>query len=106
MKLKELRKKIGKKQEQVAEKLNLNARTYQNYELGRREPDLKTLVQLADFFNVSLDELLERENCNFINLNLIEDDKKNIIEMIMKLNKQNLNAVEAYILAKLENQNK
>ncbi len=106
MKIKELRKRIGLKQDEVAIKIGLNVRTYQNYELGRREPDLKTLVQLADFFNVSLDELLERENCKFINLNLIDDDKKNIIEMVMKLNKQNLNAVEAYILAKLENQNK
>ncbi len=106
MKLKELRNKMGKKQEEVASKLGLNARTYQNYELGRRQPDLETLIQLADFFNVSLDELLERENCKFINLNLIEEKQRNIIEMIMKLNKENLNATEAYIFSKLENQNK
>ena len=106
MKLKELRKKMGQKQEQVASKLGLNVRTYQNYELRRREPDLNTLVQLADFFNVSLDELLERENCKFINLNLIDSQQSKVIEMIMKLNKDNLNAVEAYSLAKLESQNK
>lgn len=104
MKIKELRKKLNLKQEEVALKLGLNSRTYQNYELGRREPDIKTLVQLADFYNVSLDELLERDNCKFINLNLIDNDKKHIIEMVMKLDKQNLNAVEAYVLAKLENQ--
>lgn len=88
MKIKELRKRIGQKQEEVANKLGLNVRTYQNYEIGRRQPDLKTLVQLADFFNVSLDEMLERENCKFINLNLIDDNKKNIIEMVMQLNRE------------------
>lgn len=106
MKIKELRKRIGLKQDEVATKLGLNVRTYQNYELGRRQPDLKTVIQIADFFNVSLDELLERENCKFINLNLIDDNKKNVVEMVMKLNKENLNSVEAYTLAKLEEQNK
>lgn len=106
MKLKELRKKMGKKQEEVAKELGLNVRTYQNYEIGRRQPDFSTLIQLADFFNVSLDELFERENCKFINLNLIEEKQKNVIEMIMKLNKENLNSVEAYTFSKFESQNK
>ena len=33
-----------------------------NWEVGNREPDTKTLIKIADFFNVSLDDLLEREH--------------------------------------------
>lgn len=105
MKLKELRNKIGLKQEEVAIKLGLNTRTYQNYELGRRQPDYKTLIQLADFFNVSLDELLERENCKFINVTFLEPTQQNIVKTMMKLNRENLLRVDSYSIACLEQQN-
>lgn len=59
--LKETRMKSGKKQREAAEYLGVNIRTYQYYEEGKNEPAISTLVQLADFFQVSLDELVGRE---------------------------------------------
>ena len=47
-------------QQDVANHLGINIRTYQYYE-GGREPDLETLVAIADLFDVSLDELVGRE---------------------------------------------
>lgn len=32
------------------------------YEQGEKEPSIKTLVELADFFEVSIDYLLGRQN--------------------------------------------
>ena len=105
MKLKSLRNKLDITQKQAAEKLGLTLQTYVNYELGRREPDYKTLVKLADFYNVSLDELLERKNCKIININLLENEQRNIINAVLALNKENLMKVDAYVFAKLEEQN-
>jgi len=59
--LKAVRARSGKKQREAAEYLGLNLRTYQYYEEGRSEPSIPVLIQLADFFQVSLDELAGRE---------------------------------------------
>ena len=59
--LRDIRKKSGKKQREAAEYLGLNIRTYQYYEGGQNEPNISTLVKLADFFMVSLDELVGRD---------------------------------------------
>ncbi len=40
--------------------LDLNQNAISRYESGAREADYKTLVRLADYFNVSVDYLLER----------------------------------------------
>ena len=59
--LKAIRKNAGKKQREAAEYLGINLRTYQYYEEGRSEPNISTLIKLANFFQVSLDELVGRE---------------------------------------------
>ena len=45
----------------LAEKIGISWRAYQNYELGLREPQLSTLIALADFYDISLDELACRQ---------------------------------------------
>jgi transcriptional regulator with XRE-family HTH domain len=59
--LKELRKSHNLSQEDVAKALNTTVTTISRYESGEREPNLEKLCMLADFFNVSLDYLLGRE---------------------------------------------
>ena len=56
-----LRQKKGLKQQEVATGTGLSLRGYQNYERGLREPSLSTLIALADFYDLSLDELVCRE---------------------------------------------
>lgn len=60
MRLKELRKKRGVSQVKLAMDLNTNQNTISRYETGEREADYKTLIQLANYFDVSIDYLLER----------------------------------------------
>lgn len=60
-KLKDLRTKKDLTQQQVADLLNINRVTYTQYELNRRDPDTATLGHLADFFEVTTDELLGRK---------------------------------------------
>ena len=61
MKLKELREQEKISQTQLAKKLNMPLITYTRYENGIREPNIETLIKLADFYNVSLDYLVDRK---------------------------------------------
>lgn len=60
MRLKELRKSRNISQQKLAMDLNINQNSVSRYETGEREADYATLIRLADYFNVSLDYLLER----------------------------------------------
>ena len=67
MRLKELREKKGISQLKLALELNLNQNSISRYETGIREADYKTLIAFADYFNVSIDYLLERTDNPKIN---------------------------------------
>lgn len=58
--LKELRQQHNVTAKAVAEAVGILPDTYRSYETGRREPNLKTLVLIADYFHVSTDYLLGR----------------------------------------------
>lgn len=59
--LKKLRQQRGLYQKDVASFLGVDRTTYVKYETGASEPDNKTLSKLADFYDVSVDELLGRD---------------------------------------------
>lgn len=86
MKLKELRKENHLTQNDVAKILNVNQRTYSGYELGLSEPNIQSLIKLAELYHVSLDELLGRD-CNIINLNALEEETSTLIKKIINMNK-------------------
>lgn len=48
-------------QKDIATALGIALQTYQRYEYGHREPPLSTLIALADFYHISLDDLVCRE---------------------------------------------
>lgn len=60
MRLRDLRKKRGITQLKLAMDLGLNQNSISRYESGEREADYRTLILLADYFQVSIDYLLER----------------------------------------------
>ena len=49
-------------QQSVAIALGVSRQVYNNYELGKREPDYATLIKLADYFDVTTDYLLKGED--------------------------------------------
>lgn len=57
-----LRKKRGLSQASLAEKMLMKRSTIGNYERGIREPDLDTVEAFADFFDVSVADMLGRED--------------------------------------------
>lgn len=62
MRLKEIRKSKGISQLKLAMDLNTSQNTISRYETGEREPGIHELIQIADYFNISIDYLLERTN--------------------------------------------
>ena len=64
MRLKYLRKKKGISQLKLAMDLSLSQNSISRYENLEREADYATLIKFADYFDVSLDYLLGRTDCN------------------------------------------
>ena len=58
MNLIRLRKLSGMTQEALAEKINVSRQAIAKWENGDSMPDLKSCMALADFFNVSIDDLI------------------------------------------------
>jgi len=59
--LKALRKEKGLTQEALAEELGVGSRTVSRWETGYTLPDLRTLVELAGYYGVTVEELLDGE---------------------------------------------
>lgn len=62
--LKELRKKAGLSQVQLAVHMQVTQQAVGKWETGRSSPDLEALSRLAQLFNVSVDYLLGREEAS------------------------------------------
>lgn len=59
--LKRARMRMGKSQIEVAKAVGISNAALSNYETGYREPDLQTLLSLARYYGITLDELVNVE---------------------------------------------
>ena len=59
--LKALRLRQHLTQAELAEKLGISRVNYTRYETGAVRPDYETIILIADFYDVSLDELFDRQ---------------------------------------------
>ena len=60
-KLKKLRTEKGLTSEKLCEELNLKIGSYRNYERGDRFPNIDVVLQIADYYHVSLDYFFDRD---------------------------------------------
>ena len=56
--LKSLRKKNQYTQEEIAEKINVSRQSVAKWENGESNPDIESCIQLANLYNVKLDDLV------------------------------------------------
>lgn len=61
MRLKELRESRGLYQKDLADVLHTSTPVYNRYETGDREPPFSVLLTLADYYGVSIDHILGRD---------------------------------------------
>lgn len=62
MRIKELRKSRHLSQLKMAMDLNMSQNTLSRYETGEREPGIRQLIRIADYFQVSVDYLIGRSD--------------------------------------------
>lgn len=60
--MKKIRESLQLTQVKVANDLKLSRQVYNFYENGKRNPDMQTLIKIADYYGVSIDYLLGRTN--------------------------------------------
>ena len=107
--LKELRLDKGLKQSELANILMTTQATIGKYERGDLEPNLDFLKKLADFFEVSTDYLLGREDdFGIVHTTTptaeLTTEEKNLLDAFRKLNTKNRMHVVAYAEVRLEEQ--
>lgn len=76
--IKELRKEKGLTQEQFAEQFNVTRRTVSRWETGSNLPDLDILIEMADYYDIELRELLDGERKS-------EEMNKELEETVLKV---------------------
>ena len=95
-------------QTKIAEELGIKRITYNKYELEQAEPPIKTLIKIANYFNVSLDYLCDRDWSNkaYIEVWKLSDEQKANIYLIEQLNKSKNLIASGYRLRLLQEQSK
>ncbi len=73
--LRNLRLEKGKKMKQVADDLHISPGLFGKYERGDYEPSYDTLIQIADYYGVSIDFLLRGEDKKGVYISLEEYEK-------------------------------
>ena len=76
--LKELRKEHNLSQEQLADKLNTSSRSISRWENGNTMPDISMMIELADFYDIDIRELLRGERKS----EQMDSDMKETLEMV------------------------
>lgn len=105
--LKKLRLESGISQKELAEKLGVSPTNIYNYEIGRTQPSIEWLIKIADFFDVSVDYLIERTD-DFGNFKKsdVEIDKttQRLLKILSTFNERQKERVLAYAEGVLESE--
>lgn len=99
--LKNLRKKKGLGQQELADTLGVPIGTYRNWEQGLRTPDTITIMKLAEFFDVSTDYLFGREKEPALNLGPYLQAASTPLGDISKLSQEDLDEINEIIEMKI-----
>lgn len=105
MKLKETRKKFNLTQQEIANKIQTSQQTYSDYENEKTQPTIETLIKLADFYHITIDELVGRPT-SLINKLLLSDCEQRILDKVLSMNTKQQELTEFYIDTMMGNINK
>lgn len=84
-KLKSLRNEKGISQQQLADIVGVTQQSINKYENHKIEPDIFTLIAIADYFDVSIDYLVGRFDSDDLSAFVIKDAEKSLILKYRKL---------------------
>ena len=76
--LRELRKDKGQTQEEIAEKFGTSSKSVSRWENGKTLPDLAMLVELADYYEVDIKEIIDGERKSE---NMEKEEKETLLKV-------------------------
>ena len=82
--LKELRKKRGYNQSELAKYMNMRQGSYTKWETGMTEPRIESLIKLADILDTTTDFLLGKTNIDFGNDSKVYEEYKELLSQNKK----------------------
>lgn len=96
--IRDLREDADKTQTEIADILGTTPQYYGKYEKGEREIPLMRAIELADYYDVSLDYLAGRTNTKrFVPDTSLAPDETKMIEMYRSLSERNKGKAELFI---------
>lgn len=84
--LQALRKEKNITQEMLAETLNVSSRTISRWETGNKMPDISLLIELSQFYHVSISEIIDGERKS-------EKMKQETKDTVIKIAEYNINKI-------------
>lgn len=93
MNLKKIRKEQKLTQSEVAKKLNIDYTTLGRYENGISEPNITTLIKLADIYHTTTDNLLGHNVPYLIDKSKLNNQQIELFNIMLQLN--NINTIKA-----------
>ncbi len=81
--LKKMRLEKGLSQIQAANRIHISKSRLSSYELDVNEPNLDTVIKLAELYNVSVDSLLGLDRTDYINVSGLTPEQVSIIKSIV-----------------------
>lgn len=97
MKLKILRNENNISQYKISQDLNISLRSYQEYESERTELKASQLVKIADYFDVSLDYLCDRQYKNNLPIDGLTKKQLELMQKVRSLSDEDVDRVIGYI---------
>lgn len=98
--LKNLRKELGLKRSDLSKAIGIHQSTLANYENEIRQAPYETLILLADYFHISIDELLGRDNLftPITEKPQLSEKEKTLIKCYQSLSDKDKARLEDYLL--------
>ena len=103
--IRDLREDADKTQTEIADILGTTPQYYGKYEKGEREIPLMRAIELADYYNTSLDYLAGRTNVKNISADMpLDSDEKKLVGLYRELSEKNKGKAELFIEQLYESQ--
>ena len=95
--LKKLREETGISQKQLAENIGVSQQSINKYENHNIEPDIATLIRIADFFNTSVDYVIGntevRRKVEIVHTFELNADEERLLTHYRKLNQKQKDSI-------------
>ena len=99
--LKKLRNKKGVSQQKLADTIEVSQQSINKYENHKIEPDIQTLIKLADYFETSVDYLIGHTDIDHIietvSMYELNEDEASLISNYRKLSKKQKESIRLII---------